>query len=140
MFDGVSAGITPNVRNLCRCGVRIPSTPNRCPAFNKDKYLEPMFCDVGQTRINARRCITADCYNLKPPLQKTHPTLYKGLQRDVAFSLLKIHRLNATSGTLLRIKKLQALQKNDTCTKTGSTSKNHALQMPLLQNRYTGNH
>ena len=57
-----------------------------------------MFGDVGQARTNARMCITADCYNLKPPLQKTHPTLYKGLQRDVAFSLLKIHKLNATSG------------------------------------------
>jgi len=39
---------------LCvRCGIRIPSAPNRCPAFDKDKYLEPMFGDAGQARTNA---------------------------------------------------------------------------------------
>ena len=31
---------------LCRFGNRIPIARNRCPAFNKDKYLEPMFGDV----------------------------------------------------------------------------------------------
>jgi len=38
---------------LCRCGIRISSARNRCPAFDKDKYLEPMFGDVGQARTNA---------------------------------------------------------------------------------------
>jgi len=34
---------------LCvRCGIRIPSARNRSPAFDKDKYLEPMFGGVGQ--------------------------------------------------------------------------------------------
>ena len=42
-----------NVRALCRCGIRIPSARNRRPAFDKDKYLEPMFGDVGQARTNA---------------------------------------------------------------------------------------
>jgi len=42
-----------NVRALCRCGIRIPSARNHCPAFDKDKYLEPMFGDVGQARTNA---------------------------------------------------------------------------------------
>ena len=45
--------ITHNVRALCRCGISIPSARNRCPAFAKDKYLEPMFGDVGQARTNA---------------------------------------------------------------------------------------
>jgi len=42
-----------NDRALCRCGIRIPSARNRCPAFDKDKYLEPMFGDVGQARTKA---------------------------------------------------------------------------------------
>jgi len=42
-----------NDRALCRCGIRIPSARNRCPALDKDKYLEPMFGDVGQARTNA---------------------------------------------------------------------------------------
>ena len=27
-----------NDRALCRCGIRIPSARNHCPAFDKDKY------------------------------------------------------------------------------------------------------
>ena len=46
-------GVTHNDRALCRCGISIPSAHNRCPAFAKDKYLEPMFGDVGQARTNA---------------------------------------------------------------------------------------
>ena len=42
-----------NDRALCRCGIRIPSARNRCPAFAKDKYLEPMFGDAGQARTTA---------------------------------------------------------------------------------------
>ena len=42
-----------NDRALCRCGIRIPSARNRCPVFAKDKYLEPMFGDVGQARTKA---------------------------------------------------------------------------------------
>ena len=45
--------MTPNVRALCRCGIRIPSARNHCPAFAKDKYLEPMFGDAGQARTTA---------------------------------------------------------------------------------------
>ena len=45
--------IAHNVRALCRFGIRIPSARNRSPAFDKDKYLEPMFGDVGQARTNA---------------------------------------------------------------------------------------
>ena len=44
------ANIVHNVRALCRCGISIPSAPNHCPAFDKDKCLEPMFGDVGQAR------------------------------------------------------------------------------------------
>ena len=47
------AGMAGNDRALGRCGIRIPSARNRCPAFDKDKYLEPMFGDVGQARTNA---------------------------------------------------------------------------------------
>jgi len=44
----------PPTTGLCvRCGIRIPSPHNRCPAFDKDKYLEPMFSDVGQARTKA---------------------------------------------------------------------------------------
>jgi len=44
----------PPTKGLCgRCGISIPSARNRCPAFDKDKYLEPMFGDVGQARTNA---------------------------------------------------------------------------------------
>ena len=58
---------------LCvRCGIRIPSARNRCPAFDEDKCLEPMFGDVGRARAKARICRTADCYNLKPNLHKPH--------------------------------------------------------------------
>ena len=32
------ANIVHNDRALCRCGIRIPSEQNRCPAFYKDKY------------------------------------------------------------------------------------------------------
>jgi len=45
--------VTHNVRALCRCGIRIPSARNHSPAFDKDKYLEPMFGDVGLARTNA---------------------------------------------------------------------------------------
>jgi len=45
--------VSHNVRALCRCGISIPSARNRYPAFDKDKYLEPMFGDVGQARTNA---------------------------------------------------------------------------------------
>ena len=45
--------MTHNDRALCRCGIRIPSARNRCPAFDKDKYLEPMFGEVCQARTNA---------------------------------------------------------------------------------------
>ena len=48
--------MTHNDRALCKCGIRIPSARNRCPAFDKDKYLEPMLGDVGQARTNARIC------------------------------------------------------------------------------------
>ena len=50
MFYAKLAG---NVRALCRCGIRIPSARNRSPAFDKDKYLEPMFGDVFQARTKA---------------------------------------------------------------------------------------
>ena len=45
--------IAANDRALCRCGIRIPSARNHSPAFDKDKYLEPMFGNVGQARTNA---------------------------------------------------------------------------------------
>gem|GEM_PF-3510062 len=43
-------------RALSKCGISISSARNRCPAFDKDKYLEPMLGDVGQARTNARIC------------------------------------------------------------------------------------
>ena len=42
-----------NDRALCWCGIRIPSARNHSPAFDKDKYLEPMFVNVDQARTNA---------------------------------------------------------------------------------------
>ena len=48
-----SEKIAYNDRALCRCGIRIPSARNHNLAFDKDKYLEPMFGDVGQARTNA---------------------------------------------------------------------------------------
>ena len=42
-----------NDRVLQWWGIRIPSARNHCPAFDKDKYLEPMFGDVSQARTNA---------------------------------------------------------------------------------------
>ena len=42
-----------DVRALCRCGIRIPPPQNRCPAFNKVKYLELIFGDVGQALTKA---------------------------------------------------------------------------------------
>ena len=50
---GICAKLAGNVRALCRCGIRIPSARNHCPAFDNDKCLEPMFGDVGQARTNA---------------------------------------------------------------------------------------
>ena len=47
-----SQKVAANDRALCRCGIRIPSARNRCLAFDKDKYLEPMFGDVGQAQLN----------------------------------------------------------------------------------------
>ena len=49
----MSFKLTPNVRALGRCGIRIPSARNQSPAFDKDKCLEPMLSDVGQARTNA---------------------------------------------------------------------------------------
>ena len=56
---------------LC-AGVALEFLPpvNRCPAFDKDKYLEPMFGDVGQAQIKSWICRTVECYNLKLHLQK----------------------------------------------------------------------
>ncbi len=45
--------VAANDRALCRCGIRIPSARNRCPAIDKVKYLELMFGDVGQARTKA---------------------------------------------------------------------------------------
>ena len=58
---------------LC-AGVALEFLPPETAAWllDKDKYLEPMFGDVGQARTNARICRTVDCYNLKPHLHKTH--------------------------------------------------------------------
>ena len=64
--------LATNDRALCRCGIRIPSARNHCPALDKDKCLEPMFGYVGQARTKARICTTADCYIFKPHLHKTH--------------------------------------------------------------------
>ena len=59
-FAGLHTLRTHNDRALCRCGIRIPSARNRCPAFYKDKYLEPMIGDVGQARTKPRICRTDD--------------------------------------------------------------------------------
>ena len=57
---------------LC-AGVALEFLPPGTAArlYAKDKYLEPMFGDVGQAGTKARICITSDCYNLKPHLHKT---------------------------------------------------------------------
>ena len=48
-----------NDRALCRCGISIPSARSHCPAFDKDKCLEPMFGDAGQARTNAAMLLMA---------------------------------------------------------------------------------
>ena len=45
--------VEANVRALCRCGIRIPSARTNARLFDKDKYLEPMFGDIGQARTKA---------------------------------------------------------------------------------------
>jgi len=57
---------------LCRCGIRIPSARNRCWAFAKDKYLEPMFGDVGQARTNAAMLLLPIDTTSSHTLHKTH--------------------------------------------------------------------
>ena len=52
-FANCRGNIAANDGALCWCGIRIPSARNHSPAFAKDKYLEPMFGDVGQARTNA---------------------------------------------------------------------------------------
>ena len=70
--------VSYNDRALCRCGIRIPSARNRCPAFDKDKYLEPMFGDVGQARTNAAMLLmliatTSSRTCTKPIVEPTPP-------------------------------------------------------------------
>jgi len=50
--------VADNDRALCSCGIRIPFVRNRCPTFDKVRYLEPMFGDVGQARTNAAKLLT----------------------------------------------------------------------------------
>ena len=54
-FDSLvlSSTLAGNERALCRCGIRIPSARANAWLFDKDKYLEPMFGDVGQARTKA---------------------------------------------------------------------------------------
>ena len=49
-------------RMTCGYNFRIPSALNRNPAFDKDKFLDPMFGDVGQARTKAWKCRTANLY------------------------------------------------------------------------------
>ena len=59
---------------MCRCGIRIPSARNRCLAFAKDKYLEPMFDDVGQPEQKPLCCW---CWLLQPQaILAQNPMLY----------------------------------------------------------------
>jgi len=44
---------------------KILSGRDRSPPFDKDKYLEPMFGDVGEARTKAWICRTFDCCNFK---------------------------------------------------------------------------
>jgi len=50
---GTCGTIAGNVRALCRCGISIPSARNHCPAFDKDKYYDPMFGVAFQAPTNA---------------------------------------------------------------------------------------
>jgi len=44
----------PLTTGLCAgVALEFPSARNHSPAFDKDKYLEPMFGDVGQAQTNA---------------------------------------------------------------------------------------
>ena len=45
--------VATNDRALRWLGISIPSACNRCPAFDKDKCLEPMFGDAGHARTKA---------------------------------------------------------------------------------------
>jgi len=62
-----STKVTYNVRALCRCGIRIPSARNRRLTFDKDKYLKPMFGDVGQ---ELNRITNVHCYSVCPTCTK----------------------------------------------------------------------
>ena len=52
--------------------ISIPSARNRCPAFDKDKYLEPMFGDAGQAQTNAAMLLMKIAETLSRTLYKTH--------------------------------------------------------------------
>ena len=73
----VFINISHNDRALCRCGIRIPSAQNRCPAFDKDKCLEPMFGDVGQARTNAAMLLMTIATTLSRTCTK--PTVVRSL-------------------------------------------------------------
>ena len=55
-----------------RAQQKIPSARNRCLAFYKDKYLEPMFGSVGQARTNAAMLFMPIATTSSRTLQKTH--------------------------------------------------------------------
>ena len=54
--------MTHNVRNLCKCGISIPSSRDRCLAFAEGKDLELMFGDFGQAKTKAWIFINADFF------------------------------------------------------------------------------
>ena len=80
--------LTANDRALCRCGIRIPSARNRCSAFDKDKYLEPMFGDVGQARTNAAMLLLS--IDTTSSHTCTKSMLADALFSDCSFLILKI--------------------------------------------------
>ena len=86
--------VTHNDRALCRCGIRIPSARNRCPAFNKDKYLELMFGDVGQARTKA--AILLMLIATTSSRTCTKPTVVRRLDSAIKIMCHKNYRINPT--------------------------------------------
>ena len=99
-----------SVRALCRCGIRIPSARNRCPAFDKDKCLEPMFGDVGQARTNAAMLIlmidtTSSRTCTKPIVTCSTFSQEATCHKDEAFSIVRLRFFYTPSYSLFANRK-----------------------------------
>ena len=84
-----------NDRALCRCGFSIPSARNHSPIFAKDKYLEPMFGDVGQAQTKAAMLLltiatTSSRTCTKPIVTCSTFSQEATCHKDEAFSIVRL--------------------------------------------------